>query len=196
MLKRSFYAAAALVNWVKRIRERLAAGAQDGMSGGSTPTKEGAAAPGRQDRAILSTRQGIITSDRIFDARFIVGDDKGRRVVLAIGPLSVLLQWPDVAQGEQIEVLLDGMFCKGHPFRVDPPFQITMEEIVNWGPNSPPNIRWLFNSGPGPDVDQKRVVAMVTKDFDYRFLFEDEATARRVDETITETMRTAGYTVT
>lgn len=184
MLKRLFYAAAA-----------LAARAQDAMSGGSTPTKEGAAAPGMQDRAILSTRQGIITSDRIFDARFIVGDDEGRRVVLAIGPESVLLRWPDVQEGEQIEVLLDGLFTGG-PCLVDPPFQITMADIVNWGPNSPPNIRWRFNSGPGPDVDQKRVVAMVTKDFDYRFLFEDEATARRVDETITETMRTAGYTVT
>ncbi len=76
-----------------------------------------------------------------------------------------------------------------------PPTYISFGDIERWGPDSPPNIRWHFDPESMPRVDHKRVVAIVTKDLDFRFLFEDEATAHEVDAVLTDAMRATGYAV-
>ena len=131
-----------------------------------------------------------------FAAVLIASRSPGRPVVLSVGSSSVGLRWPDLAAGEQIEILLDGMFVGDLPSLVTPPTDIPFAAIERWGPSSPPNVRWLLRPDDQPDAPPARVLAVVTRDLDYRFLFPDEETANAADTAVTEAIRAAGYTLT
>lgn len=131
-----------------------------------------------------------------FAALLIASKSGGRTVVLSVGSRSVGLRWPDVASGEEIEILMDGMFVENHPSLMAPPTEIPFAEIERWGPSSPPNVRWQLRPGDAPDAPPARVLAIVTHDLDYRFLFPDEKTARAADAAVTEAIRAAGYALT
>ncbi len=128
-----------------------------------------------------------------FEARLIVTGDDGERVLLTVGSRSIALRWPDAGKSAQIELLLDGMFQDGHPFLATPPAEIPFAEIERWGPSSPPNVRWRHQPSAAPTVTAARIVAVVTRDLDFRFLFEDEAAAQRVDAAITSAIGAAGH---
>ena len=133
---------------------------------------------------------------RQFSVRLIASDPAGRPVVLTVGSRSIGLRWPDVAADEKIEILVDGVYAETHPFLTIPPAEITFAEIQRWGPNSPPNIRWRLRPSDAPDLPPERVLAVVTRDLDYRFVFADEETARAADAALTEAIEAAGYTLT
>lgn len=132
---------------------------------------------------------------RVFHARCIVDDDIGHQVVLEIGTADVSLRWPNLEPGQDIELMLDGAMSRSSPFFAVPPAQITFHEIHQWGPDSPPNILWRVLPERAPRVDHKRVVAIVTSDHDYRFLFGDETIAREADAALTKAIRAAGHGV-
>ena len=133
---------------------------------------------------------------REFRARLVTSSSVGRPVVLSVGSRSIGLHWPDVASGEEIEILMDGMFVENHPSLMAPPTEIPFAAIERWGPGSPPNVRWRLHPGDAPDAPPARVLAIVTRDLDYRFLFPDEKTARAADAAVTEAIRAAGYALT
>ena len=132
---------------------------------------------------------------REFNARLITSGSAGRPVVLSVGSRSIGLHWPDVASGEAIEILADGIFVENHPLLVAPPTEIEFAAIERWGPSSPPNIRWRLRPSDEPDAPPGRILAIVTRDLDYRFLFPDEKTARAADDAVTRAIRAAGYTL-
>jgi hypothetical protein len=131
-----------------------------------------------------------------FAAVLIASKSVGRPVVLAVGSRSIGLLWPDVVPGEEIEILMDGMFVENHPSLMPPPIEIPFAAIDRWGPSSPPNVRWRLRPNDAPDAPPARVLAIVTRDLDYRFLFPDEKTALAADAAVTEAIRAAGYALT
>ena len=131
-----------------------------------------------------------------FRARLITSGSIGRPVVLSVGPRSIGLVWPEVASGEEIEILADGMFVDNQPLLVRPPAAIPFADIERWGPDSPPNVRWLLRPQDAPDAPPARILAIVTRDLDYRFVLRDEETARAADAAVTEAISAAGYEVT
>lgn len=133
---------------------------------------------------------------RTFEARLIVSDEQGTDVQLTVGARSLGLRWPGIRADEQVEILLDGVFVADHPFLTDPPDEITYADIQNWGPSSPPNLRWRHDPAQAPQVAPERMVAVVTKDLDYRFLLPSPDSARELDTALTQAIQKAGYAVT
>jgi len=153
----------------RAVRRGLAAfrsedqGAPSAADDGVGLRTEGPGIGGQQtDRAIVSTAQGVITGDRIFDAGLVVeGIPSEFPVEIAIGPQRLLLRWIEDAPGER-------------PIYIGGPTSIEISDITSWAVEA----RYLGIQ----TRDRPR----------YRFALQDDAAAHRAEELITQAVTAAG----
>ena len=116
----------------------------------------------RTDRAVLSTTQGVITSDRIFEAALAPEwTSTTWPVSIAIGPERLLLAWIDDAPGERETY-------------VGRPASIELSGISFLG------------------VKGKLLGIEMRDGTRYTFALQDDAAARQADEVITQSIAAAG----